>query len=385
MAHANIKTVASRGRLKWRNEPYWENLGRHCYVGFRPSKTGDKLGTWIARYRGDVSRPTKALGDFAAVADSLRYDAAVKLANEWFDHIQRGGSIKAHNVGEAVDEYLSHIGAERGELTKRDAANRLKHLVTNDARLIALDLTKLTPGHINAWRKALLAPKGSTGKTKSKSTINRDMTAFRAVLNHAYKCGWVTSDFAWKNALLPFKDADNRRDVYLSNAERKKLVEHCPPDMAALVRCLCLLPLRPGVPAAMRAGDFDPRQGTLKVTHDKAKAGRAISLPPAVVEFFSEQTKNKLPTAYMFTRADGVPWDKDMWKDPIKEAALKAGLPSGTVMYSLRHSTITDLITAGLDVMTVSRISGTSIAMIQKHYGHLTEGKARDALAVLAA
>ena len=39
--------------------------------------------------------------------------------------------------------------------------------------------------------------------------------------------------------------------------------------------------------------------------------------------------------------------------------------------YFLRYSTITNLIVKGLGTMTVSQLAGTSIMMIEKHYGHL--------------
>ena len=44
---------------------------------------------------------------------------------------------------------------------------------------------------------------------------------------------------------------------------------------------------------------------------------------------------------------------------------------------------ITDLIQSGLDTLTVAQLSGTSVRMIEKHYGHLTRDHARDALARL--
>ena len=52
--------------------------------------------------------------------------------------------------------------------------------------------------------------------------------------------------------------------------------------------------------------------------------------------------------------------------------------------YTLRHSTITELIGAGLDTLQVARMSGTSLQMIEKHYGHLRAGHAATALAALA-
>jgi hypothetical protein len=48
---------------------------------------------------------------------------------------------------------------------------------------------------------------------------------------------------------------------------------------------------------------------------------------------------------------------------------------------SARYSTITDLVRAGLPLLTVAQISGTSAAMIERHYGHLVGDAARKALA----
>ncbi len=50
----------------------------------------------------------------------------------------------------------------------------------------------------------------------------------------------------------------------------------------------------------------------------------------------------------------------------------------------MRHSVITDLVTGGLDLLTVALLSGTSVAMIERHYGHLRAEHAAPALATLA-
>jgi integrase len=67
-----------------------------------------------------------------------------------------------------------------------------------------------------------------------------------------------------------------------------------------------------------------------------------------------------------------------------KEAALAAKLPDETTAYALRHRVITDLISReGLDLLTVAQLSGTCVAMIEKHYGHLQTDRAIAALAGL--
>ena len=61
-----------------------------------------------------------------------------------------------------------------------------------------------------------------------------------------------------------------------------------------------------------------------------------------------------------------------------------ANLPPTTTAYSLRHSVISDLVHEGLDLLTVAQISGTSVVMIERHYGHLRGEVAATALARLA-
>jgi len=57
-----------------------------------------------------------------------------------------------------------------------------------------------------------------------------------------------------------------------------------------------------------------------------------------------------------------------------------AKLPRNTVLYAVRHSVIADLLTGGLTVVHDGANSGTSVGMIEKHYGKLRAQVARKAL-----
>ena len=94
-------------------------------------------------------------------------------------------------------------------------------------------------------------------------------------------------------------------------------------------------------------------------------------------------TKDQMPETPIFRRDNGKAWNKDYWKVAIKDAVEAAALPADTTAYTLRHSTITDLVHAGVDLLTVAQISGTSVRMIEKHYGHLRSNVAKSALEFL--
>lgn len=408
---SKIDTVSARERLAPRHDPYWLRISTGCYLGYR-KMTAASEGTWSARAldANTGKKPAKGLGDFADLPGHQRFGAASKAAQEWFDHLGKGGSTASTNIRTVCDRYVDHLRTTKpkAELTPyalarranngltgavvvpaaEDAAARFKNYVLDDAKLAATDIAKLTPAILDAWRKRLQATPtrsgGNRGETRTASTLNRDMGCFRAALNLAYSDGLVTSDFAWRGKLLPIKDADRRRELYLDKGQRRKFIDNAAADLAAFLRGLSLLPLRPGALAALTAANFDKRLGVLMVGKDKAGRDRKLKLPKDTADFFATAAKGKLPGAPLLARADGKAWDKDAWKWPVKAAAQAAKLPDGATAYTLRHSTISDLVHGGLDLLTVAQISGTSVRMIEQHYGHLRGNVTAEALAKLA-
>ena len=381
----DLKKVDSRERLKPRasKEPYWQPLGAGRYLGFRPS-SADGAGTWLARYYDPDTnkKPNRTLGDFGDLPRNERFGVAKKAAEEWFDHLTGGGEADSLTVAQACERYA----ADKPEAQKRFA----RHVYSDP--LSKVKVQKLSRRHVSEWRKRLEAkpavlakPKRGKAPTRERSpaSVNRDIVPLRAALNMARDDGYVLTDTAWRVALKP-GEANGRRSLYLDKDQRRALLSTMPADVAALCHGLCLLPLRPGALAAIRVRDFDARTGWLTVGTDKEGGGRRILLPADTAAFFKTQAKGKLPAAHLLTRADGSAWNKESWKGPIKAAAESAGLPAETVAYTLRHSTITDLVTGGLDLLTVAQVSGTSVAMIEKHYGQLQSEHAKQALAKLA-
>lgn len=379
----DLGTVRERDKLKPQREPYWQKLAKGQYLGYRPSSIG-KGGTWIARFYDPDTRKKDlhSLGDFGHLAASDRFTAASAAAREWFAHRSGGGSSEVLTVKDACERYAAE---------KPDAAKRFPRYVYNDP-IAKVPLLKLMDRHVRDWRKRLETTPALVTRTKkgerttrprTPATLNRDMVPFRAALNMAYDRGEVLTNRAWRGALKPV-ETKSRRHLYLDRDQRRALLKALAEDAATFCHGLCLLPLRPGALAALVVGDFDARTGELVIGTDKAGGGRKLILPVDTAKLFKNLVRSKLPAAPIFSTADGQPWNKDIWKKPIKEGVLAAGLPPGATAYTLRHSTITDLVTEGLDLLTVAQVSGTSVKMIEQHYGHLQREHAKQALAKLA-
>lgn len=387
---AELSKIGERERLKPRkgDEPHWQRLRFGCFVGYRPSKRGGK-GNWFARaFNPDTGKYSrKAMGDYGHLAGHDVFGQAKREAEAWADAVASGG-VQVGKMETVADACRAYCEEKPGII----AEGVFRRHVFSDA-VANVKLEKLRRHHLRAWRKRLeeapaLITRSRTGenrtKARAKSTVNRDMVPLRAALGRVLSLGAPNTDAAWQEALKPHKGADKRRDLYLDRGERKRLLDATAQEASPFVRALCLLPLRPGALASLVAGDFEARTRTLTIGRDKQGKPRQIAVPHALAEFLGNQVKDKLPAAPMFIRANGRAWNKDAWKHPIKDAVAKAELPGGVAAYTLRHSVITDLIRAGLPALTVAQLSGTSVAMIERHYGHLVRDDAEQALRQLS-
>lgn len=382
----DLSKVGNRDRLKAQREPHWQRLRAGCFLGFRPSKRGGK-GTWIARvYDEDASRyQVKSLGDFGTLPGNEMFAAAKLQAEKLAALVEAGGEIrtKIETVADACREYARD---------RPEAEQRFRRHVYED-QIASTKLDKLRRRHLKEWRDRLasrpaLLSRRKTGEVverrRAPSSVNRDMAVLRAALRKVLASGAPGSEAAWQEALVAIPNANGQRTLYLDREQRRKLLMCADAEAVPFVRALCLLPLRPGAMAALNAGDFEKRTAELTIGKDKTGKPRRIQLPPEAAQLLAGQATDKLPTAPLFMRANGRRWDRDSWKRPIAAAVTAAKLPAGATAYTLRHSTITDLVSAGLPLLTIAQISGTSAEMIERHYGHLASDAAVKALGELA-
>lgn len=395
-----IDTVGSRNRLVPRRDPYFQRISEGLFVGYRKMRSGS-AGTWSIRLRDGATgkQINSPLGTLEHIPDFQRFDRAADEAKALHSHANAGGITSAKTISDVCASYITHLRNTKGERAALDAQQRFKTYVLDDARFAQLEVQKLKPAHIGDWRKRLADrpihrgsgrgknPSKAIDKKRTASSLNRDMTPFRAALNHALENAWVTNDFAWRAKLKPVANADNQRaGTYLTREQRQLLIECAKADGSGIevfIRVLCGLPIRPGALAFLKVRDYSPSLNELHIKLDKTDK-RKIVLPTSMSEIFATACADKKPDDILFTRPDGSAWNKDSWKGPIKRAVHAAGLDEKTVMYSLRHAVLSDMVANGVDLLTVSRLSGTSMAMLQRHYGHLIPSVGTAAIASVA-
>lgn len=372
MGH-NIEKAGDRSKLEPRREPYWDRIEAGCFLGYR--KLEDGTGTWIARWRNEEGgQKYHAIGS----TPSVGYDAAVKAARQWFAQC-KGGSTEVITVEEACRRYVIDRRTEKGEGTAKDAEGRFNRLVYG-TKFGKIKLPSLRTAHISDWRNAQVeqddAEDDPDAERRAKDSTNRNLATLKAALNLAYRMGLASSTEQW-DRVQSYQKVAKRRDVSLSMLDRKKLITAASPDLKVFLNAMLLTACRPGELAGCMVGDLDPA-GLLTVS---GKTGRrTIPISPKALALLKSAAGDRDLDEPLLTRS-GVAWTRFEWRDAFQEARRAAGLAESVVMYSLRHVAISEMLVAGIDPMTVSKIAGTSIAMISSNYGHLIKERVVEQLA----
>jgi site-specific recombinase XerD len=360
-----IWKVKARDSLAARREPYWgPPLGEGKSVGFR--KIDPSRGRWIAKLRNHTGHHSRVLGDLTETFD---YDQARDAALHWFKLFESGITDDGYTVEAACRDYVEDRRAERDEACAHDAEMRFRRTVYGTA-FGKTPLAKVWTPDIKKWRR---------GTGLSAASQNRTMTALRAALNLAVANRRVSSDrvIEW-SSVRQHRNADTRRVLFLDRDQRRRLIKEAEGAIGDLIAGIALTGARPGDLRTARRSQYEPR--TESITFTSKTGPRTVPLPRAAVALFNRIAKDKLPSAWLFTREDGKPWGHSDWDEPVREAARKAGLPEGVCLYTLRHSFITQALMDGMATLDVARITGTSLTMIEKHYGHLVMHAARERL-----
>jgi integrase len=357
-----IWKVKTREALAPRREPYWgPPLGDGKSLGFR--KIDGMRGRWIAKLRNHTGHHSRVLGD---LSEAFQYDDARGAALSWFRSFESGITDDSYTVEAACRHYIEDRRVEKGEACAHDAEMRFRRTVYGTA-FGKTPISKLWTPDLKKWRR---------GTALSLSSQNRTMTALRAALNLAIANRRVTSDrvIEW-SSVRQHKNADSRRVLFLDLEERRRLLEQAHGAVRDLIAGIAFTGARPGDLRTARRSQYEPR--TESITFTSKTGPRTVPLPKPAVALFNQLAKDKLPHAWLFTREDGKPWQHSDWDELVRDAAKRAGLPEGVCLYTLRHSFITQVLTDGMSTLDVARITGTSLAMIEKHYGHLVMDAAR--------
>ncbi len=250
-------------------------------------------------------------------------------------------------------------------------------------------LVDVTPAALERFRADLLA------KPLALKTVRNVIDAtFRALYRDARETdGLVTVDpFAvlkWPRRTRhqpdPFTEAE--RDAVIAHFRVRR--RHYHPFVLTAFWTGC----RPSELVALRWGDVDAKAGKLMIRRSRTlhednptktiASERTIDVAPVVVAALREaKPLHVTDEDFVFRNADGRPVFVDNFGKNWHPALRALGLRPRK-FYATRHTFISIALTRGARIKWLAEYCGTSVAMIEAHYGRFLAGDAKDQLALL--
>lgn len=232
-----------------------------------------------------------------------------------------------------------------------------------------LDCSEIRQHHITDW----VASNKGWGPAAERTAI----TAIKRAMNWAVEQGILE-----KNPIRSMKrPATRSRVITISRDQHAELVSIVDAGYKRKSRQfrwvligLSLTGCRPGELCSVRIEDSDGKTWTV-TDHKKKRSDtkpRTVYLSPCA-QALHKIVANGRTKGPLF-RSTGGPLVYHALRcrfARLKEIAKDNDL----IAYAYRHTWITNALLSGMDVATVAELAGTSIQMIQKHYGHLGSHK----------
>ena len=336
------------------------------------AKGMDGQPLWAYRYRleGRGSARPQA-GGFATRAD------AQKALEKVLARLGPGGRGATMTLAELVDEYLEIHQAEPVTIAK------LRWLLGKATAVLGeVWLAELAPKDVCAWR--LTIPEGHRFEATQ---------ALRQVLSRAVAWGVIDHNPAKRGVPNPMRRAKEKRP-FESWEQIDAVAERLGPVYGPMAVFAAATGLRPSELFALEQRDIDRvaavvyvrrayANGRLKHTKTRLST-RAVPLQAIALEALDSLPLSENPILFPNSRGGRIDF-RSFGRRHWKPAQTTVGIEPLRHLYDLRHTYATFALRAGVSVFAVSRFMGSSIAMIDHHYGHLARDSREHAVSLLDA
>jgi integrase len=341
---------------------------------FELNSGDDGAKRWAYRYRvGGRGSKRVQRGGFASE------QAAAEALERALERLRRErGLVEAPTLREFVDVYLAQHGGEP------ETVEKLRWLLAKSVRVFGeRRLGRLQSAEIAAWR--MTVPAGHRFEATQ---------ALRQVLNRAVEWGMIDINPAKKGVDNPQRRRTEKRP-FESWAEIEAVAAKVGNGHGPLVMFAAATGMRPGEWLALEWRDIDREQRVAyvrrsyrngRIKYPKTEASmRAVPLQAralAALDVLERERSGSL----VFPSSEGGYFDLHNFRSRYwQPAQLAAGIEPRRRVYDLRHTFATFALRAGISTFDLSRYMGTSLTMIDRHYGHLARDGREHAISLLDA
>jgi integrase len=263
---------------------------------------------------------------------------------------------------QAADKYIEKLKDEDG----KDIATKTQRLRDHLTPFFKdKPLSSISTFDVGRYKKARKREDCSNG------TLNRELAVLSHLLNKAIEWNWLQH----RPCIIKREKEDSGRITYLDKTQISKLLEESKKDQNCNVYPFIVIGLETSMRRSeilsIRIEHIDIDKRIIYIPHAKAGA-REQPITGYLAKFLQERMDATEPgQVWLFpaekSKTGHVVSIEKPWRRIVKAAGLD---PKEVVRHTLRHTAITHLVQAGVDLPTVQRISGhKSLSMVVK-YSH---------------
>jgi len=262
---------------------------------------------------------------------------------------------------EASEKYLAKLKEEGGKDLKAKAMRLCHHLVPffKDK-----PLNNIHAFDVERFKKSRLEFGAAPG------TINRELAAFSHLFSKALEWEWVKS----KPIIKRLKENPGRI-TYLTPDQIIQLLFEAQKDQNPHIYPFIVIGLGTGMRRmeilSIRIKDIELDRQRIYIPNSKTGA-RSQPITQNLAEFLRGYIKAAEPgQEWLFPSIGSGTGHTVAIEKPFKRVVANAGMDPGEVVrHTLRHTAITHLVQAGVDLPTVKRISGHKTLAMVERYSH---------------
>ncbi len=286
--------------------------------------------------------------------------------------------------------YLTSLNSESGRRTMRQALNVCAGLLSDNADALTFDWSLLRFQHVAAIRSKL-------AEAYKPATVNKALAALRGALRSAWQSGQMSAeDFQKAASVKGVKGETLPSGRELTQGEITALISDCEHDTtnagardAAIIGLMYSCGLRREEVVTLDLADYDNESGRL-VVRGKGNKERIAWLTGGAARAVSDWlTVRGVDPGALFVavnKSGRIPSYKHMTPKTIYSILSKRASEAGVKSFSphdMRRTFVSDLLDAGADITTVSKMAGHANVTTTARYDRRPEEAKRKAASLL--
>jgi integrase len=220
----------------------------------------------------------------------------------------------------------------------------------------------ITYGDLLTYKRARMSSNTHLKKSRSQSTMNRELGILRRIFNIALTQGWlIRNPFSCGEALIQ-PSADGIREKILTLEEEQRLLDACNESSRIHIRPILIALLDTGarrgeiLKLTWQCVDFENRLIIIKSETTKTLKARKVAMTERLFcelsELWKKSPKNLTENVFKLKTF------RKSLASACKEAGIKTGGLDGFTAHSCRHTTATRLVKGKMSIQLVGKILG---------------------------